>query len=121
MPNTAARARAVSVNAAFLTQPQPAAPAAGGLEIAILPDPSVYDGRFANNGWLQELPNPLTKITWENVALVSPRTAARLGLKKVILPAGPKQAARALRDNLPAGVELRLARTVGEAIELAFA
>ena len=41
-------------------------------------DPSIYDGRFANNGWLQELPKPLTKITWDNVAHVSPKTAQEL-------------------------------------------
>jgi molybdopterin-containing oxidoreductase family iron-sulfur binding subunit len=50
------------------------------LEILFRPDPSVYDGRFANNGWLQELPRPLTKITWDNVALMSPATAQRLGV-----------------------------------------
>ena len=54
-------------------------PAAGGLEIAFRTDPAVYDGRFANLGWLQELPKPLSKITWDNVALVSPKTAAALG------------------------------------------
>jgi len=47
--------------------------------------------------------------------------AARLGLKRAILPAGPKKSARALQDNLPPGIELRLARTVAEAIELSFA
>jgi molybdopterin-containing oxidoreductase family iron-sulfur binding subunit len=52
----------------------------GGLEIAFLPDPTIWDGRFANNGWLQELPKPLTKLTWDNAALVSPATAERLGL-----------------------------------------
>jgi MoCo/4Fe-4S cofactor protein with predicted Tat translocation signal len=80
IPNSEAKAKTVSVNAAFLTQPAPAAPASGGLEISILPDPNVYDGRFTNNSWLQELPRPLNKITWENVALVSPATAARIGL-----------------------------------------
>ena len=39
------------------------------------PDPSIYDGRFANNGWLQELPKPLTKVTWDNVAIISPNSA----------------------------------------------
>ncbi|HEY8559351.1 MAG TPA: TAT-variant-translocated molybdopterin oxidoreductase [Pyrinomonadaceae bacterium] len=80
IPNTAARPKTVSVNAAFLTQPVTAPANSGNLEFTILPDPSVYDGRFTNNSWLQELPNPLTKITWENVALVSPKTAQRLGL-----------------------------------------
>ncbi|HEX7721585.1 MAG TPA: TAT-variant-translocated molybdopterin oxidoreductase [Pyrinomonadaceae bacterium] len=49
-------------------------------EVVFRPDPSIYDGRFANNGWLQELPKPLTKITWDNVALVSSNTAKKLGL-----------------------------------------
>ncbi len=52
----------------------------GEIEIVFRADPSVYDGRFANNGWLQELPKPLTKLTWDNAALVSPATAERLGL-----------------------------------------
>jgi MoCo/4Fe-4S cofactor protein with predicted Tat translocation signal len=53
---------------------------AGQFEIVFRTDPSVYDGRFANNGWLQELPKPLTKLTWDNVAIVSPATAERLGV-----------------------------------------
>jgi len=50
------------------------------LEIVFRPDPTIFDGRFANNGWLQELPKPLTKLTWDNAVLVSPATAQRLGL-----------------------------------------
>ena len=53
---------------------------ASGLEIVFVPSPSLHDGRFANDGWLQELPDPLTKLTWDNPALVSPKTAASLGL-----------------------------------------
>ena len=53
---------------------------ASGLEIVFLPSPSVHDGQFANNGWLQELPDPLTKLVWDNPALVSPKTAETLGL-----------------------------------------
>jgi MoCo/4Fe-4S cofactor protein with predicted Tat translocation signal len=52
----------------------------GDLEIVFLPSPSLHDGRFANDGWLQELPDPLTKLTWDNPALVSPRTGESLGL-----------------------------------------
>jgi molybdopterin-containing oxidoreductase family iron-sulfur binding subunit len=52
----------------------------GGLEIVFLPSASLHDGRFANDGWLQELPDPLTKVTWDNPALVSPRTAETLGV-----------------------------------------
>jgi MoCo/4Fe-4S cofactor protein with predicted Tat translocation signal len=50
------------------------------LEILFRPDPSLFDGRFANNGWLQELPKPLTKLTWDNAAYLSPATARDLGL-----------------------------------------
>ena len=46
-----------------------------GLEIVFQPRRSVYDGRFANNGWLQELPDPMTRLTWDNAALVGPATA----------------------------------------------
>jgi anaerobic selenocysteine-containing dehydrogenase len=45
------------------------------IEITFRPDPTVWDGRFANNGWLQELAKPVTKLTWDNAALVSPATA----------------------------------------------
>src|SRR5690606_18133055 len=56
-------------------------PAAADLELVFVQDASVYDGRFANNAWLQELPDPLTKLTWDNAAIVSPRTAGRLALE----------------------------------------
>jgi MoCo/4Fe-4S cofactor protein with predicted Tat translocation signal len=56
------------------------ASAKAGLEIVFLPSPSLHDGRFANDGWLQELPDPLTKLTWDNPALVSPTTAESLGV-----------------------------------------
>ncbi|HYC00932.1 MAG TPA: TAT-variant-translocated molybdopterin oxidoreductase [Candidatus Limnocylindrales bacterium] len=49
-----------------------------GIEIAFRPDPSAYDGRFANNAWLQELPKPWTKMTWDNPALVSPALAEKM-------------------------------------------
>lgn len=80
IPNTAAPVKSVAASSAFLAQLSVPTPANTGIEISILPDPTVYDGRFANNGWLQELPKPLNKITWDNVALISPRTAARLGI-----------------------------------------
>ncbi|MCH9651129.1 MAG: TAT-variant-translocated molybdopterin oxidoreductase [Deltaproteobacteria bacterium] len=51
-----------------------------GLELIFRPDPSIYDGRFANSGWLQEVPKPLTKLTWDNALMISPATVERLGL-----------------------------------------
>jgi MoCo/4Fe-4S cofactor protein with predicted Tat translocation signal len=61
------------------------APAAQGsdssLEVNFRRDPSIYDGRFANNGWLQELPKPMTKLTWDNALLVGPSMAQREGLQ----------------------------------------
>jgi molybdopterin-containing oxidoreductase family iron-sulfur binding subunit len=58
----------------------PPAPASPGLEIVFRPDPNVGDGRLANNGWLQELPRPLTKLAWDNAVLMSARTAEKLGV-----------------------------------------
>jgi molybdopterin-containing oxidoreductase family iron-sulfur binding subunit len=55
-------------------------PAPSGLEVTFHPDPHAFDGRFANNGWMQELPDPMARLTWGNAAMVSPATAARLGL-----------------------------------------
>jgi len=51
------------------------------LEVVFKPDASVYDGRFVNNGWLQEMPDPITKLTWDNAALLSPATARTLNVK----------------------------------------
>ena len=61
--------------------PQSATSDPKSLEINFRRDPSVYDGRFANNGWLQELPKPMTKLTWDNAVLVGPKMAEREGLK----------------------------------------
>jgi Fe-S-cluster-containing dehydrogenase component len=52
----------------------------GSLEIIFRPDPTIHDGRFANNGWLQELPKPISKLTWDNALLLSPTTAKRLAV-----------------------------------------
>jgi MoCo/4Fe-4S cofactor protein with predicted Tat translocation signal len=52
-----------------------------GLQISFRPDPCIFDGRFANNGWLQELPKPISKLTWDNAVFLSPATARRLELE----------------------------------------
>jgi MoCo/4Fe-4S cofactor protein with predicted Tat translocation signal len=64
-------ADAKKVAAAINAEPKPAA----GLEVAFYPSWSAWDGRFANNGWLQEAPDPMTKLVWGNAALMSPATA----------------------------------------------
>jgi len=80
IPNTAFPTRAVAMGgnpAGAAGGPQPSG---DGLEVVFRADPGIHDGRFANNAWLQELPKPLTKLTWDNAALISPATAARLAL-----------------------------------------
>jgi molybdopterin-containing oxidoreductase family iron-sulfur binding subunit len=54
--------------------------AAETVEICFRPDPTIWDGTFANNGWLQELPKPFSKVTWDNPALISPALARRFQL-----------------------------------------
>ncbi len=104
--------------------------AAAPLELAIRPHPFLHDGRYATNPWLRELPEPITKLTWDAAVQLSPRTAARLGvssgdvlaLRDVALPAivTPGHADEALTANVPwlaAGpVEVR---ATGERVELA--
>jgi molybdopterin-containing oxidoreductase family iron-sulfur binding subunit len=72
---------AVSLQDDFLSTPSSASEGDEGLEILFRPDPNIFDGRFANNGWLQELPKPLTRLAWDNAALLSPVAAERRGLQ----------------------------------------
>jgi len=80
----------VSPSLKFSTAGLPAAKtaAADDIEFIFRPDPCVYDGRFANNGWLQELPKPVTKLTWDNAALVSPKTGEKFSLTHDIAARG---------------------------------
>jgi molybdopterin-containing oxidoreductase family iron-sulfur binding subunit len=52
------------------------------LEIIFRPDPNIYDGRWSNVGWLQELPKPVTNLSWDNAALVSGATLTKYGLEE---------------------------------------
>lgn len=56
-----------------------AAASSNGIEIIFRPDPTIYDGMFVNNAWLQETPKPLSRTTWDNVAYISPAMAQRFG------------------------------------------
>jgi len=76
MPNTAFAAKTVTLTQSSVVSLQSAA--AAGFEISFRNDPAILDGRFANNGWLQELPKPITRLTWDNAVLASPATAAKL-------------------------------------------
>jgi MoCo/4Fe-4S cofactor protein with predicted Tat translocation signal len=80
IPNTALPAKSVTLNPDWTSGLQPVK--TGRYEIVFRLDPSVHDGRFANNSWLQELPKPMNKVTWDNFALISERTANDLGLSR---------------------------------------
>jgi molybdopterin-containing oxidoreductase family iron-sulfur binding subunit len=65
---------------AAITVPTPSSRDA--IEIIFRPDPNIYDGRLANVGWLQELPKPVTNLSWDNAAIVSGATLTKLGLEE---------------------------------------
>ena len=58
----------------------PLSGAGAGWTLRFTASPTLWDGRFANNGWLQELPDPITKLTWDNAVLMSPKSARELGV-----------------------------------------
>jgi len=70
--------RQVTAKLGSLPAPAPADPNA--IEVAFRPDPTIYDGSFINNAWLQETPKPLSRNTWDNVAMISPKMAKAWGL-----------------------------------------
>ncbi|BBL75808.1 4Fe-4S dicluster domain-containing protein [Methylomagnum ishizawai] len=80
VPATASAVLDLALRPDFTDDLAPPSIPPAGLEIRFRPDPHLYDGRYANNGWLQELPRPLTKLVWENAALLGPGTAERLRL-----------------------------------------
>ncbi len=110
---------------------------ASEFEIVFTGDHSLYDGRFANNGWLQECPDPMTKIAWDNAAIIAPADATRLGVKtgdlvrvsvddkniEIVAFVMPGQAARSVTipvgygrevfDRVAGGVSYNLAKGTG--------
>jgi molybdopterin-containing oxidoreductase family iron-sulfur binding subunit len=76
--NSAFPVRQVSAKLGALP-PAAAAAGSGEYELVFRPDPTIYDGSFNNNGWLQETPKPLSRTTWDNVAMISPAMAKRIG------------------------------------------
>ena len=79
VPGTAATPRAVTAKSIASLLPL-AQTKTSSIELNIRPDPALGDGRHARNGWLQELPKPITKLVWTNAASVSPKFAARENL-----------------------------------------
>ena len=69
-----------AANTVTAAKPGPGPLSVGSLELVFDRDGKIDDGRFANNGWLQELPDPITKLTWDNAAIISPKTARELGV-----------------------------------------
>ena len=77
VPNSAHSAQNVSSKSITYNNP----PDAEKLELVFRPDPTVHDGRYNNNGWLQELPKPIHKLTWDNAILMSQKTSRIFGKK----------------------------------------
>jgi molybdopterin-containing oxidoreductase family iron-sulfur binding subunit len=69
-----------SVTAKSATSPPDTKADSNAIELNIRRDPTIYDGQFSNNGWLQELPKPMTKLTWDNAVLIGPKMAERLSI-----------------------------------------
>ncbi|MFW6066855.1 MAG: 4Fe-4S dicluster domain-containing protein [Myxococcota bacterium] len=88
-----------AVASALRQQPDRAPLGSGNIEVVFTVDYAMYDGRFANNPWMLELPQPLTKLVWDNAALLSSRTARELGVET--------------------GDVVRISREGGEPIEIA--
>jgi MoCo/4Fe-4S cofactor protein with predicted Tat translocation signal len=70
----------VMASAKGLPPASTASSSSSGYELSFHSDPYILDGRYANNAWLQELPRPITRLSWDNAVLVSPKTASDLGV-----------------------------------------
>jgi len=79
-PSKAPALRLADIAAAMDKRAVPAPAVAGAIEVTFAPCPKMVDGRYANNTWLQEIPDPVTKLVWDNAAIISPATAKALGI-----------------------------------------
>ncbi|MGJ8723994.1 MAG: TAT-variant-translocated molybdopterin oxidoreductase [Roseibacillus sp.] len=82
-------AKAPNVNANPGKALEAAAPTKDALDVIFAADASVWDGRYIDNSWLQEAPDPISKLTWDNVAYISPKTADALGISKELVELEP--------------------------------
>ena len=126
--DTAYPIRSVAIDRDAALAPAKEAAHADGLEIVFRADPTVYDGRYANNAWLQELPKTLTRLTWDNVALLAPATASKLGVtngdrieiellgRRVVAPAWVQPGHPRESVTLPLGYGRRRAGRIGSGI-----
>ncbi len=113
-----------AVTASVQPQTGQASAARTGYEVRFLQDSKLYDGRYATSGWLQELPDPLTKIVWDNAALISKKDADTLGvgigdMLKITVGGQSLEIAAFILPGQPAGViglALGYGRTMGEHI-----
>jgi MoCo/4Fe-4S cofactor protein with predicted Tat translocation signal len=85
--------------AAEIANAKLSAPTKDKLDVIFATDSSVYDGRWIDNGWLQESPDPISKLTWDNAALIAPKTAKDLGIYDQIIPLETKFASRSPDDE----------------------
>ena len=103
LPGTGLAPAALPVDAAAVQQAAgtlaAAKPAGDGVTLCFRPDPTIWDGSLASNVWLQELPKPISKLTWDNAVIVAPATAQKLGLgqqERIELEAGGRKLAAAV-------------------------
>ena len=96
----AAATPALSGNAATdIANTKAVAPTKDKLDVIFATDASVYDGRWIDNGWLQESPDPVSKLTWDNAALIAPKTAKELGIYDEIIQLETTFASRSPDDE----------------------